>query len=187
MGQKEQFIGTWRLTNFFIRKINGAHLYPFGKKPNGKDRALRLYAGRAPGALPLKKRRFQFRLQLADGTAQSRLGDMKRRSCLREMADMCHRAKIDELGKLHKLCLLCNRVMSFMQYFLLSIGIIPEIMPFHNKYSENISFLSIYFSCMACIMPMQPFHWTEPPRLAILWKNDATGESSPEKRSQETR
>ncbi|HDR4457502.1 MULTISPECIES: lipocalin-like domain-containing protein [Bacillus] len=35
MGQKEQFIGTWRLTDFFIKKINGAHLYPFGKKPNG--------------------------------------------------------------------------------------------------------------------------------------------------------
>lgn len=35
MGQKEQFIGTWRLTEFSIRKVNGANLYPFGKKPNG--------------------------------------------------------------------------------------------------------------------------------------------------------
>ncbi|KXH80324.1 MULTISPECIES: lipocalin-like domain-containing protein [Bacillus] len=35
MGQKEQFIGTWRLTEFFIRKVNGANLYPFGKKPSG--------------------------------------------------------------------------------------------------------------------------------------------------------
>ncbi|PEF27400.1 hypothetical protein COC60_30080 [Bacillus thuringiensis] len=35
MGQKENFIGTWILGEFYIMKFNGVHVYPFGIKPNG--------------------------------------------------------------------------------------------------------------------------------------------------------
>ncbi|WP_257144488.1 lipocalin-like domain-containing protein, partial [Bacillus thuringiensis] len=35
MGQKEHFIGTWMLVEFYIMKVKGEPVYPFGIKPNG--------------------------------------------------------------------------------------------------------------------------------------------------------
>ncbi|MCI3150102.1 hypothetical protein C5137_28920 [Bacillus cereus] len=35
MKQRERFIGTWILVEFYIKKVNNTRIYPFGKKPNG--------------------------------------------------------------------------------------------------------------------------------------------------------
>ncbi|MCU4946842.1 lipocalin-like domain-containing protein [Bacillus cereus] len=35
MKQRTNFIGTWRLVEFYIRKGNNILSYPFGRKPNG--------------------------------------------------------------------------------------------------------------------------------------------------------
>ncbi len=35
MGQKEHFIGTWVLVEFYIIKVNGTRVQPFGRNPSG--------------------------------------------------------------------------------------------------------------------------------------------------------